>query len=160
MNTMTGDAFQQAGNALSTAKNRVREELQEKTSTEMKLIISKLQSSDAMAPQDIDLIKIWIVGDAMGYEKMENNFQDWIAEYKRLETALAQYEIKECSPEELMEFHGILEDATRLSYDLSNYLEKHDRVKKFQAAVAHGIDDKGRNLLLNMLSAKLNSPEV
>ena len=126
----------------------------------MRQIIRKLESNESMTLQDIALIKIWIVGDAMGYEKMENNFQDWLTEYKRLAIALAEYEIKNCSPEELMEFHGILEDATRLSYDLSNYLEKHDRVKKFQASVAHGIDEKGRALLLNMLSAKLNSPEV
>ena len=43
--TISDGAFQQAGSALSEAKNIVREEAQKRTSSEIKKIINKLQSN-------------------------------------------------------------------------------------------------------------------
>lgn len=157
--SMSEGAFQQAGGALSDAKNIVREETQLKTATEIKKIINKLQSSNPMTDGEIALIKAWIVGDAVGYTKMENNFQDWLVEYERLENALTAYENKDCTPEELLKLHGILEDANRVNYDISNFLENQDRIKKFEAAVDGGLDIQGRDVLVKTLFNKLNSPE-
>lgn len=156
---MSEGAFQLAGGVLSDAKNIVREETQLKTTTEIKKIINKLQSKNPMTKEEIALIKAWIVGDAVGYTKMENNFQDWILEYERLEKALAAYENKDCSPEELLKLHGILEDANRVNYDIANFLESQDRVKKFEAAVDGGLDTHGRDVLVKTLFNKLKSPD-
>ena len=158
-NAMSEGAFQQAGGALSNAKNIVREAAQQKTAVEIKKIINKLQSKNSMTNDEVALIKAWIIGDAIGYIKMENNFQDWLAEYERLEKTLAIYENKDCSPEELFKLHGILEDANRVSYDIAHFLENQDRIKKFEAAVAGGLDNDGRKLLTKMLLRKLKSPE-
>lgn len=154
---LSDGAFQQAGSALSEAKNIVREEVQQKTSSELKKIIDKLQSSNPMTTEEITLIKAWIVGDAIGYTKMENNFQDWLSEYERLEKSLASYENKDCSPEDLLKLHGILEDTTRVSYDIANFLEKKDRINKFESAVADGLDKDERDILVKVLTGKLQS---
>lgn len=158
--TMSEGAFQQAGSALSQAKNIVREEAQKKTSPEIKEILKKLKSDEHLSAGDIVLIKAWIVGDAAGYTKMENNFQDWISEYERLCKSLTIYENKDCSFEELMTLHGILEDATRVSYDIANFLENKERIRKFEAAVGDGIDKGERDALINILIGKLQSPDA
>jgi len=158
-NVMSEGAFQQAGGVLSNAKSIVREAVQQKTTAEIKKIINKLRSKTSIANDEVALIKEWIIGDAIGYIKMENNFQDWITEYERLEKLLTTYENKDCSPEELFKLHGILEDANRVSYDIAHFLENQDRIKKFEAAVADGLDDDGRELLARTLSRKLESPE-
>jgi len=156
---MSEGAFQQVGGILSNAKNFVREEAQEKTKEEIKKIIAKLRSGTDIATDEGALIKAWIIGDAIGYTKMENNFQDWIDEYERLENAVADYENKECSPEELFKLHGILEDANRVTYDIAYFLENQDRIKKFETAVAGGLEDREREFLAKTLLSKLGSPD-
>lgn len=157
--TMSEGAFQQAGSALSEAKNIVREEAQKKTSSEIKKILNKLQSDEHISAEETALIKAWIVGDADEYTKMENNFQDWISEYERLRKSIVSYENKDCSFEELLKLHGILEDATRVSYDIANFLENKERIKKFETAVGDGLDKNERDILVNVLIGKLQSPD-
>jgi hypothetical protein len=158
--TMTDGAFQQAASMVSDAKNVVREEMQRKTSAEIETIVEKLQSGDAIAAREISLIKAWIVGDAEGYVEMENDFQDWLSEYDRLEQSLASYEGKDCSSEELLTLHGILEDATRISYDIANFLEKQERMKRLESALADGLDDGEREVLARVLTDKLQSSSL
>lgn len=158
--TMSEGAFQQAGSALSEAKNIVREEFQKRTSSEIKKILNKLQSDEHISIEETALIKAWIVGDAAEYTKMENNFQDWISEYERLRKSLVSYENKDCSFEELLKLHGILEDATRVSYDIANFLENKERIKKFESAVGDGLDKDERDILVNILIGKLQSPNA
>jgi len=155
---MTDGAFQQAAGLVSDAKNAVREEMQEKTSSKIETIIESLQSGGPITTEEVALMKAWIVGDAKGYTEMENNFHDWLSEYDRLEESLAGYEGKNCSTEDLSQLHGILEDATRISYDIATFLEKQDRMKRFDSAVADGLDEDERAILARALSEKLRSP--
>ena len=157
--TMSSGAFQQAASALNDAKNIVREEAQKRTSSEVKIIINKLQSNEKLSTDEIALIKAWIVGDASGYTKMENNFQDWVSEYERLQNTLANYEDKECSPDDLLKLHGVLEDAIRITYDIAHYLEKQDRVNKFELVIKNELDKDGRDILAKMLIGRLQSPK-
>jgi hypothetical protein len=157
---MSEGAFQQAGSLLSQAKNSVREEAQKKSSPEIKKILKKLQTNEQISAGEVALIKAWIVGDAAEYTKMENNFQDWMSEYERLQKSIAGYENKDCSFEELLTLHGILEDATRISYDIANFLENKERIRKFESAVGDGIDEHERDVLVNILIGKLQSPEA
>lgn len=156
-NVISDGSFQQAANVLSKAKNLVREEAQKKTSPEIKKIIDKLQSGSPLTTEEIALMKAWIVGDATAYTTMENNLQDWLAEYERLEESLAAYENKDCSPEELLKLYGILEDAIRVSYDIANFLEQKDRIKKFESAVADGLNKDESDVLVKILIGKIES---
>ncbi len=156
---MTDGAFQRAGSVLNESKNIVREEFQKETSAQIKEIIRKLSGQEPVSDQDMGLIKLWIVGDAEGYTKMENDFQDWLDEYERLRTVLNDYENKECTAEDLLKRHGILQDATRVNYDIANFLEQKNRIQKFESAMSGSLDKDGRNFLARILSDKLNSPD-
>jgi hypothetical protein len=156
---MSDAAFQQAGSALLKAKDTVREVAQERTTSEIKKIISKLQSNERVSSEETALVRTWIVGDAVAYTDMENNFQDWLSEYERLHNSLAAYEDTDCSYEELLKVHGLLEDATRVSLDIANFLEKKERIKKFESAVDDGIDKDEGDILGEILIGKLQSPK-
>jgi hypothetical protein len=154
---MTDGAFQQAASLVSDAKNVVREEMQRKTSSKMRTIIDNLESGEPITAEDIMMMKAWIVGDAEGYTEMENNFHDWLSEYDRLEASLAGYEGRDCSSEDLSQLYGILEDATRISYDIATFLEKQDRMKRFDSAMTDGLNEDERNILARTLTEKLRS---
>lgn len=156
---MSDGAFQQAGSALSGAMDLVREEAQSKTSSEIVAIIRKLQAHEHIEGDEVALIRAWFVGKAAAYTEMENNFEDWVAEFERLSDVLAGYEGHESSPQELLELHGILEDAMRVSYDIANYLEKRDRIARFESAIAGGLGKDEREFLARVLREKLESPD-
>lgn len=156
---MSDGAFQQVGSFLSDAMNLVREEAQSKTSSEIAAIIRKLQGHERLEGDEIALIRAWFVGKAAAYTEMENNFEDWVVEFERLTAVLAGYEGREWSPQELLGLHGILEDAMRVSYDIANYLEKHDRIAKFESAIAGELGKDEREFLARVLREKLESPD-
>jgi hypothetical protein len=154
---MTDGAFQQAASLVSDAKSVVREEMQRQTAAQIETIIENLASGEPLMANEIALVRAWIVGDAKGYTDMENNFHDWLSEYDRLEASLAGYEGRDCSSEELLQLHGILEDATRISYDIATFLEKQERIKNFDSAVADGLNEHERDALARVLADKLRS---
>jgi hypothetical protein len=154
---MTESAFQQVGSVLSEAKNNAREEAQRKSSLDVKILIDKLQSDQPLSPTDIAMVRSWVVGDAESYTKMENNFQEWLSEYDRLEQTLADYAAKDNTPDDLLKLEAILEDAVRTSYDIANFLEKQERINKFNAALADQLDENERCLLVDVLSNQLQS---
>lgn len=159
---MTNSAFQRSATTLNQNKNNVRETLQQITADDIRRIIERLRSGKAPTPGDLDLIKLWIVGDADSYTRMENNFNDWLAEYDRLESVLKEYEGKECDAGDLFKLQGILEDAIRVSYDISNFLEKRERLTRFESAIQERAEwqRKDREFLVGLLTEKLNRSDV
>jgi hypothetical protein len=113
----------------------------------------------AISTEELELIKLWIVGDAESYTKMENNFQNWLQEFKRLETVLKEYDNIDCSLNDLFKLHGTLQDAIRISYDIANFLDNKERITKFEKA-ASNVSNLDTNLLVRILTAKLQSPDL
>jgi hypothetical protein len=153
--------FQQAGTVLNENKNIVREEIQRETTEDIKMIISKLRANYELTPEDQDMIELWIIGDAESYIKMENNVQDWLEEYKRLENIIRNYEGQECTISDLIKLHGIMEDAIRVSYDIAYFLEDKQRIERFKSSVkkTSNMGENDREFLINILNEKLDSSD-
>jgi hypothetical protein len=159
---MTADAFQQSAFAMGRRKTAIRETLQSITSEQILGVLERLAAGAHPSPEDLQLVRMWIVGDAESYLRQENNFQDWVAEFDRLKGVIERYEGRECSEAELLELKGILEDALRVAHDIANYLEKRERVQQFEATVeaSHAWDRTAREALLRILRGKLESPNL
>lgn len=157
LGSMSPGNFYRAVSLLSETKSNIREELQKITSKQIEEIIKKLEKKEPLTSEDIAYIKLWIVGDAQSYTKMENNFDDWVNEFKRLTEVLKKYEDRECSKEELSDLRGILEDAIRVASDIGNFLEKKERIKKFEEAVRDP-NTMDTEIVIKILTEKLRSP--
>ena len=156
---MMDSTFQEAGTVLNDNKNIIREEIQNATSEEIKGIISKLKANRALTSEDMDMIELWIIGDAESYTKMENNLQDWLEEYKRLENIIRNCEGKDCTITDLFKLHGVIEDAIRVSYDIAYFLEDKARIEHFESSVKNvtNLGEETRDFLVNILMEKLGS---
>ena len=157
-NMSSGD-FMRTREILSKVKGEIREAIQKLTSNMIMKIINKLEGGEPLTSEDLEYIRLWLVGDAESYTKMENNFNDWLNEFKRLQDVLNKYEDRELSLEELFKLQGIVEDAIRVSEDIKNFLEKKERIEKFEAAVKNS-QNLDREVLAYILKHKLTSPEV
>ncbi|OPX28180.1 MAG: hypothetical protein B1H08_06370 [Candidatus Omnitrophica bacterium 4484_171] len=122
------------------------------------MLYKSFKKNKPLSQEDINIMKLWIVGDAQSYAKMENNFNDWVNEFKRLKTVLAEYEDKDLSKVQLLNIRGVFEDAARAAADIGNLLEKKERIKKFEEATKspQGLD---REILVDVLEQKIGSPE-
>jgi hypothetical protein len=155
--SMSGESFQKIGSLLSLNNDIVREEIQKETSKDIKIIIDKLKKDKPISTEELKLIKLWIVGDADSYIKMENNFEDWLGEFDRLKAVLRKHEDKESSVSDLYKLQGILQDAVRVCYDIALFLESKERISKFENA-SRKLTDKDKDTLMKVLTGKLQSP--
>ncbi len=152
-------AFQQAAAVLSQNREDLREIMQEKTAGKIAEILGKLAANGQLSAEEAALTRMWIVGDAESYINAENDLNGWLEEYKRLAGVLRGFEGRDCSEQDAMKLSGILEDAIRTSYDIANFLEKKDRIAKFDRALSDGVDDDEREILVRVLNGKLRSAE-
>jgi hypothetical protein len=155
----SADDLSRAGAELAKAKGKVREALQTATAKEITKILKKLENLQALTPEEKNLVGLWVVGDAEGYTKMENDFGEWRKEFRRLGQVLETYEGQDPSPPNLVEVHGVLEDAVRLTSDLANFLEKKDRVQRFHTAINNLTPDDAE-FLISMLRAMLTREDL
>jgi hypothetical protein len=151
-------AFRQAGRLLSEEKTALREQLQAQTAPAIAAVIRKLRAEQDISPAEIDLVRLWIIGDAEGYLSAENDFQHWLDEFARLRESLSRYLGRDLASDEIVALQGILEDAVRVSFDIANYLEKKERVENFDQTTRDP-SRINKSVLATLLSRKLESDD-
>jgi hypothetical protein len=154
----TSESYGYVATELVKSKNGIRQAIEQATAGAVAAIIGKLENNQPLTDAEKQTVKLWVVGDAEGYVKMENNFQDWLQEYRRLLDDLAAWESKTGSVEELVEVHGVLEDAIKVTDAVAHYLEDRERVARFENAMTQ-MNAKDNKFIAGMLKSMLASPD-
>ena len=144
--------------AMSYLKESLREHIQSKTSADIEAIIGKLRSDKAIAPEEMQIVKLWIVGAAESYVTHENNFNDWIAELKRISGEFKRLDAAKLEVAQAFYAQALLMDAIRVAWDVHHYLEQQERLGKFMESTKE-LDAEERKLLADILARKLASPD-
>lgn len=134
----------------------LREHIQAVTKTEVEGIISKLQSNQELTPDEIELIKLWICGDADYYVKLENNYNDWVQELKRLVGEIAQAQGDNPDFKAASNLRARLLDAIRVLGDIVFFLKQKERIANFTESTKV-IDPQEADLLVRLLQGKIIS---
>jgi hypothetical protein len=151
-------ALNALSHSLANLEQSLREKMQEDTRGEMEGIIRSLERGAELSPQDKELIRTWMVGDAESYIKVENNLGDWTEELGRLLDRVAAARGKTLSPAQMTELQAMVRDALRTAADIHYFQEQRVRVERFRDATADwSRDDK--KILARMLRSKLESHE-
>lgn len=153
------DDYTRVGGELAQVRSRVRETLQTATVKEVTNVLKKLENRETLTPEEKNLVGLWVVGDAEGYLKMEDDFGEWLEEFQRLVKVLETYEGREATPQNLVELHGVLEDAVRVTSDIAFFLDKKDRVERFHTAINNLTPDDAE-FLISLLRAVLTSADM
>jgi len=157
--TNTSEAFGQLGYNLSKLKDRVREAIQEQTADVIKAVIQKLENNEPLTPEEKGYVRLWVVGDAEGYVKMADTLEQWRTQFRRLLDVIRDYEGKSGSTPEMMNLHGILEDAVLVADNVARFLEDQERIKRFEQAINH-LDAADAKFIADILRTNLASPEM
>lgn len=154
----TAESYGYIATELVKSKNDIRKAIEQATAGEVAAIIGKLENNQPLNQAEKEMVKLWVVGDAEGYVKMENNFQDWLQEYRRLMDKIAGWEGKTGSIQELVEVHGVLEDAVKVADDVAHYLEDRERVARCETALSN-LNAEDNKFIAGLLKSLLTSPE-
>jgi hypothetical protein len=154
----TSESYGYVATALVKSKNGIRQAIEHATFDAVVAIIGKLENNQPLTGAEKQTVKLWLVGDAEGYVKMENNFQDWLTEYRRLLDVIAAYEDKTGSVQELVEVHGVVEDAIKVADALAHFLEDRERVARCESALNH-LNAEDNKFIAGMLKSMLASPD-
>jgi len=154
----TSESYSYVATQLVQSKNAIRQAIEQATAEAIAAIIGKLEKNQPLDEAEKQTVKLWVVGDAEGYVKMENNFQDWLEEYRRLLDIIAAWEGKTGSVQELVEVHGVLEDAIKVADAVAHYLEDRERVARFESAMST-LNAEDNKFIAGMLKSMLASPD-
>jgi hypothetical protein len=144
---------------LVKSKDKIREAIEQATTGTVVEVIAKLEKNQPLTEEEKQVVRLWVVGDAEGYLKMENNFKDWMEEYRRLMDVIAGYEGKSGSIQQLVEVHGVLEDAIKVADAIAHYLDDKERVTRFNNAMTT-LNAQDNKFIAGILKSMMSSPDM
>lgn len=133
----------------------VRETQQAMWAHEAEGAIKTLEKGEPLTPADVNVIRTFLISDAVHYLKHENNFGDWKRELQRLMEDLVR-RANTADRDSIADLRGVLKDAIRLVPDIRNYLEERNRVDRFEQALT-SLDDQSRHTLVRLINEQLTS---
>ncbi len=149
--------YMELESALSGVDSDLRESIQAVTRKAMWKIIVKLRGCEEIGQQELDLIRIWIVGEADAYVHEEHHYNDWLAEFDHLKAEIQKLRTASVDVEGLEELRGLLTDARGTARSIANYLNYRERAQHFEQTVNEGLDAEDRNTLADILARSYNS---
>ena len=150
--------FNKITESLVALENDSRELMQSKTSEEISAIIGKLESNTTITDADMRLIRLWIVGDAESYVRMENDYQGWLDELNRLFSVLKDLQDKELTLENMDKISGTARDAIRVIGDIIYFKQQQERISKFENATKD-LHSENKLILANIIRQKIASDQ-
>jgi hypothetical protein len=145
--------------ALASLDDELREQIQAVTATQVMPLIDKLRADGPVGPADLELIRLWLVGDAEYYVKMENNFPAWVSELDRLIGVLRQLREEAMTPSSMSRMEAAVRDALRVASDIAFYRQQEERIRSFQNAT-RSLSREDKEALADILAQKLHSELV
>ena len=156
INNFTASGCWRLSTVMQEFEGSLREHIQEQTRDEIVQVVAKLRSKQPLDQKEIDYIKLWIVGDAEYYVKLENNVQDWIKEIKRIVGVVVAVDHNEVDFEASSKLRAQLLDGMRVLGDIMFFLKQKERIQNFTESTQE-IDDQERDLLIMLLEGKVIS---
>jgi hypothetical protein len=153
-----GEAYSNLATTLQRFEASLREYIQHTTKGEINAIMLKLKSAQSLTSDELDKVKLWVIGDAEFYTRLENNFVDWMNELKRLINEINKYQSNDPNIQTASKLRGLLQDGIRVLADIFFFLQQKERIENFTNATEEITPEEGMTLA-RILEQKLRSPD-
>jgi hypothetical protein len=120
--------------SLKSLKDLCRETLQGLTRQQIEEIIAKLKKNTPLTTQEIETVRLWIVGDVDHYLKIENNYEEWLKEAERLIWEIQKAGAQAMDLQPVIRLQGLVIDLDRTAQDIARYLNDRERIQRFEKA--------------------------
>lgn len=144
---------------LVALEDHLREQMQAETSQQISQVISKLESDKEITDSDLNLVRLWLIGDAAAYVQMENDYRSWLRELNRLLEVIEQLKVQELTLENMYTLSGTARDAIRVIADIVFFKRQQVRINAFENASENMTSDN-KLTVANILEQKLDSDQT
>jgi hypothetical protein len=145
--------------ALARLDNELREQIQAATAAQVTLLIDSLKADGPVGSAELELVRLWLVGDAEYYVKMENDLPAWVTELGRLLGVLRELHTETMTLSTMSRMEATIRDALRVSGDIVFYRQQEERIRAFQNATK-SLTREDKRTLAGILAQKLTSEQV
>ncbi len=148
--------FNAISGTLASLDNELREQIQAATAAPVARLIETLRADGPVGAEDLELIRLWVVGDADYYVKSENDFPAWMTEMDRLLGVLRSLGAEAMTLTVMARMEATVRDALRVAGDIVFYRQQEGRVRSFNDATAR-MTRADKQILAGILAQKLDS---
>lgn len=118
-----------------------------------------MKADGPIEAKELELIRLWLVGDAEYYVKTENDFPQWLAELDRLLGVLRQLRSEAATPPTMARMEATVQDARRVAGDIAFFQAQQERIRSFQTATTQ-LNREDKQTLAHLLERKLGSEDT
>ncbi len=152
-------SYAKLGGLLTEFESRVQQRMRDITKLDVDAILVKLRTDLPLTPQELQVIKLWLVGDAEYYtKKVADEVAGWMTELGRVTTQINALRQQQPAAETASHLQALLRDAIRISWNIHYYLEQQERIGAFEQGTRQ-LGREERNILIDILSRRIPPPK-
>ena len=121
-----------------------------------KSLVSKLEKGAALSSDEMDTLKLVMIGDADYYLKYDDDFERSEGELKKIIDEIGKLQAGNLDVDGLMHLRVLCREASSVALPTAHYLEQKERVRKFEEATKDGIDGETGKALANIVRSILS----
>jgi hypothetical protein len=114
-------------------------------------VLAKLQQEQPLSPDDLKTLRSLIVGDADGYLKYDDDFEQSKGELTRIIGEIRKLQSSDMTPETLTHLRVLCREASSALAPTVHYLEQKQRVKNFDDNVHEPLSSDTRRMLAGVI---------
>ncbi len=114
-------------------------------------VLTKLRQEQPLSPDDLKTLRCLIVGDADGYLKYDDDFEQSKAELTRIIGEIRKLQSTEMDAETLTHLRVLCREASSALVPTVHYLEQKQRVKNFDSNVHEPLSSDTRRMLAGVI---------
>ncbi|MGA7792307.1 MAG: hypothetical protein WCA19_04660 [Candidatus Acidiferrales bacterium] len=126
------------------------------THADYKALLSKLEQGASLTPDELNTLKLLLVGDADYYLKYDDDFDRSEGELKKILEEIRKLPSSELDVDALMHLRVLCREACSVARPTAFYLEQKERVGKFEEATRDGIDRESGKFLANIIKSMMS----
>lgn len=123
---------------------------------EVRGIIGKLDSDEPLNADELEFIKMWLVGDAGFRVEIDQTLSEWLDKLNVLMERIRSISADKHDYAAACNLRVLTLDAIRLIRDIEFFIKQEERIRKFTDA-AQALPPEEKNVLIQLLEGKMFS---
>ena len=143
---------------VSELESMTREAFQAKYNNAYKDIIGKLEKGINLSSEELEILKLLVIGDAEYYTKYENDLQNWQNELTRLVSEIEKLESSDLdNVDNLLHMQALCRDARGVLPEITFYYREKERIKRFETAASGPVDAESKKIMADVIRSMVSS---
>jgi len=150
------DALRFLQGAFLRLEEVVKQELQETTLSDMVQIANRLDSFEELLPQEVTLLRLWLVGGDKGAHATDAVYKQCTKTIRQIMETVKSHAHTPLTTETLGLLQSLAYEGSLLTKTIVAHQEESDRLQRFEQAIKN-LHPEDRQFLATILKTKLES---